>query len=126
MKKIKIGWKVVEVNEEGYTSTSQLGKGLVIYNENTKTFPNKGFGPLCLFKTLKAARKYDNNFKRAESIVLKIFKAEYLQSDFTTMWSEHNETSIKSAKRKYINSLKDIKASEMALADWIKLKEEVE
>lgn len=121
MNKPKIGYKVVEVRDGKYISSSN-SIARKRYHINRFVKRCKEFGPLCLFKTLKDARKYCEIFVQR----FVIFKAEYIPSKDQALWdSQYGEriTAEMLVKRYY--SMSYFKKSNILFAEQIKLLKEV-
>jgi len=127
-----IGWKVVSVIEGKLHSSSSCFLFDVEYFVDRFVSRKEGFGPLCLFKTLKAARQYCINFKKSNPYSMKIFKAEYIPSEDKALWyvepfqNSHitNRVELKDLKSEYTVALHLIKTEDFITADQIKLLKE--
>jgi len=82
--KPKIGFKVVDVVNGKLVSSSETGVKRKTYYINKYVKRNKKYGPLCLFKTLSAARQYYKNINNlGAGLRFRIYKAEYKGSKDT-------------------------------------------
>jgi len=130
----KIGYKVVWKYQNGHCySSSSIACKRYFLNRFVKRGKNNG--PLCLFKTLKAAKKYRLNFKQFNfGVVLKIFKAEYIPSKDKALWYkdpflnpvESPRIALKDLKKNFKEIFFGIGKDNTVLAEKVKLKEEVE
>ncbi|MDI6785096.1 MAG: hypothetical protein QMD92_00145 [bacterium] len=77
---IKVGYKVVE---SSLRSPIMLGRrGAVEYKVNESVHPNKGCGPLTVFKEKQAAEHFRNGL----ILPLRIFKCFYIPSKAKEVW----------------------------------------
>lgn len=83
MKKLKIGYKVVSINEEGhYWSSSAPFPAAKRYRRDCFTKRAKEHGPLAVFRSKKFARDFGLDFGGA------IFQCEYMPSVDTALWDK--------------------------------------
>jgi hypothetical protein len=82
-----IGYKVVWTNDiqPGGWSVSNISSGVgdVYYKIGETTGPKKGFGPLCVFETLKDAKKF---YKSVGRVSHTLYECEYKPSRCKTVW----------------------------------------
>lgn len=122
MNKPKIGYKVVDVRDGKYVSSSVNSPARKRYHLNRFVKRNKEFGALCLFKTLKDAREYCEIFVQR----FVIFKAEYIPSKDKALWSDiYGERMTAEMLIKHYLCMSGFKKSNILFAEQIKLLEEV-
>lgn len=123
MNKPKIGYKIVDVVEGKFVSSSETGNRQKRYYRNLFVKRCKQFGPLCLFRTLKSARQYCKNMSGFPD--LKIFKVEYVPAIDETFGSYSGDRySVNKVLKVYNYILRGIPKKDFVLAEKVKLLEE--
>lgn len=85
MKQKCIGYKVVDVVNGKLVSSSETGVMRKTYYINKYVKRNKKYGPLCLFRNLKAARQYCKNMSNINAgLRFRIYKVEYKETQNDT------------------------------------------
>ena len=82
-KKIKFGYKIVQVRSSRWYSWIRTPPEAVEYELYKRTYPNNQCGPLYVFKSLFWARYYRIKFGMGEEKILKVI---YLASDEQPSW----------------------------------------
>jgi len=114
-------YKVVELNYDGkLVSTAALNK--TIYLLNRFVSRKEGFGPLCLFKTREAARKY-KRYINVHTVTKKfvIYKSEYLPSEDIRIWEFGRSSTIEYQAILFAEQDVNITEKDFVLADKVKL-----
>lgn len=124
MNKPKFAYKVVDVDEEGkFVSSSETGNRQKRYYRNRFVKRCKQFGPLCLFRTLKSARKYYSNMSGFPD--LKIFKVEYIPAVDESFYNNAGgRYSVDKVLQMFAPCFKKIPKEDFVLAESVKLLKE--
>jgi len=122
MNKPKIGYKVVEIRDGKYFSSSTNSSAKKRYHINRFVKRRPYFGALCLFKNLKDARKYSEMF--VQQFV--IFQAEYIPSEDKALWdTRYSEKLTAELLVRRYHCMSTFKKSNILFAEQIKLLKEV-
>lgn len=81
----KIGYKVVRKLIDG-RFISYLGSNNTLYSTKTYAKPASNAGPLCVFKSRKSARDFQNDDGSILKSTTRIFKVRYTPSSLTRVW----------------------------------------
>lgn len=88
-----------------------------IYSVGKKTKREKGFGPLCVFSSLKEARRYKLALEelkgKSEYFSFELYSCEYKKSRLKRIWNTSNDKIYPT-----VNGTE--------LAEWVMLKEKIE
>lgn len=134
--KQKTAYKVVDVVNGKLVSSSETGIMRKTYYINKYVNRNKKYGPLCLFRTLKAARQYCKNMSNVDAglrfriykagLRFRIYKVEYKGSkdvEFILPWG--SITFERMFEMKSIGPLWHVPKKEFLLAESVKLLKEM-
>ncbi len=122
MSNIKIGYKIVTVEDGRYFS---MGKGFLLgqlhcmqYHTDKRAYPIRGYGPLCVFKSLKSAARSIKRLKFHHPGSLTIFRCMYRRSSREGVWIPDGDI----ISMDVING----RSPGTRLADWVRLIEEID
>jgi hypothetical protein len=120
----KIYYKVVLKHKDKYYSSYIKYKGKVNYKKNQVVFPNQNCGPLTVFRTREAARKYkrwfNSGFLKGK---LTIFTCEIRKTEKRTVWINPKAKENKNHLLVLLGN--SVSVDDIILADWVMIKEKI-
>ena len=114
--RLRLGWKVTTTKGRSAVQEVIENWGGVYYRGGKKTIPRSGCGPLTVFRSKKAAKKFESKIEGT----FKINRCVYFVSKEKEVWiGQYIKTSLMSLYTMNKDCVPDPKS--VALADWVML-----